>query len=68
MLGVTRPSTIIQRRELEDSWGGEQALVAAVQDYDFHGSDSRLALKSNPHYPHHVRSGRSCGKADWGEN
>ena len=29
----SRPSTLAARRELEESWGGEASLVAAIEDY-----------------------------------
>ena len=32
-LAWQRPSTLATRLELEESWGGEAALVAAVEDY-----------------------------------
>ena len=33
LLACQRPNTLAARLELEESWGGEAALVAAVEEY-----------------------------------
>ena len=33
LLAYQRPNTLVARLELEESWGGEAALVAAVEEY-----------------------------------
>ena len=33
LLAYQRPNTLAARLELEESWGGEAALVAAVEEY-----------------------------------